>query len=310
MSCNSQISDSKKTHYRQVLLEKLETLEEPPLYFMDYDKSNCYVEFLLNDHLISKAYNYNSDMNDILLLNKFIHNFGKQSLTIKIKSTDSIPLNEQSYLSFRLYRLPKKSDFDNDNFSNKIELINFSTNDNISQESLKKKINLSGLFEFEKTFEFDAHIPFTNPDFSKIGKDLSKYDPKKLKQKAFNYFKKLIHHIENTSDTDKSFYWKTMYDKIYLDCLANYKNQQEIDDYINNSQLVLETPNLSFSLQENYKLSFYSKGRIVALEDNSNDLNKKGKSILQLQLKDEKGSVLQESNKMQFYFYMPIDSEQ
>ncbi|GGX32400.1 hypothetical protein [Aquimarina muelleri] len=302
------------------LYEEVKTKPEPPLYIYEFNYSDVNIEIYINNKLFFKSYAYSDETQNYQLINHYLNNELTQKLKIVVKPLDGELFSEQSYFTFRLSSFEKKSYYDDDIWDNEQKIINYST-DEFGRDSngdfavdkdgntigyIKEK-RLEGKPYFEKEFEFEASIPFKLPNVLETSKDLRKLDTVVLKKQVVTYFNRFIKSVNNSDDD--AFFWETMYRKAYLECMANYRSEEEINELYENAEFVFSDKRVTFLPLEDYEMVFYNEGRLVTLESTSSDLKKKGKSVLNLELRQE-GKEVKKSNKMQFYFHIPKDSKE
>lgn len=299
----------------ETLYKEVENNPEPPIYIYNFGFSNANIEMYINDKLFLKSYSYVDGIQENHLINPYFKNTSKQKIKIIAKPLNKDTFDAQSSFSIDLTYLEKKSYYDKDIWDNEQKILNYST-DEFARDSngdfavdkdgntigyIKEK-RLEGKPYFEKEFEFEASIPFKLPNVLETSKDLRKLDTVVLKKQVVTYFNRFIKSVNNSDDD--AFFWETMYRKAYLECMANYRNEEEINELYENAEFVFSDKRVTFLPLEDYEMVFYNEGRLITLESTSSDLKKKGKSVLNLELRQE-GKEVKKSNKMQFYFHIP-----
>lgn len=298
------------------LYKEVKNNSEPPIYIYEFNYSDVNIEMYINDKLLFKFYTYSRETQDYHLINHYLNNELAQKLKIIVKPLDNELFNEQSYFKVMLSSFDKKSFFDRETWDEELKKITEYSTDEFARDSngdfavdkdgntigyIKEK-RLEGKPYFEKEFEFEASIPFKLPNVLETSKDLRKLDTVVLKKQVVTYFNRFIKSVNNSDDD--AFFWETMYRKAYLECMANYRSEEEINELYENAEFVFSDKRVTFLPLEDYEMVFYNEGRLVTLESTSSDLKKKGKSVLNLELRQE-GKEVKKSNKMQFYFHIP-----
>ena len=324
-NCNTQIKTTMedKINYKEKfknLYKEVEKNPEPPIYIYEYNYSNTYVEMYINDKLFLKSYSFVRGAQDFHLINQYLNNNLKQKLKVVLKPIDDELFNDQSYFKITLSSFDKKSYYDEDIWSNKLKKIENYTSDEFARDSngdfsvdangntmgyIKEK-RLEGKPYFEKEFEFEAKLPFKLPKLQETSKDLRRLDSSVLKKQVLAYFERFRSSILKKSD--ENFFWKTMYNKSRLNFISNYRTEEEIEFEFKNNNFIYNKKHISIDNINKYQIVFYDQGRIVTLENTSPNNDRKGKSVLNFKILDEKGIVKQQSDKMQFYFHIPKGS--
>lgn len=228
----------------------------------------------------------------IVPLNYRILGSGKQKITFRI-----YPPNGQDvlgeYAAFRM-RL-----FYNKNFRDKedpeIHILDFE----LPYEQTKD------LPSFEKSFEFEAQVPYQITGWTK-SKDLTKVPD--LEQKVVKKIEELRTILENK---DTEAYFQEVMPKLKEKFICLYATQQEIENYFQESSLTNgEFSKIFDDIQilpiEDYQIIIEPNNRIVKLRQKDKDDFSDGikfKAIFKENNKESNGSYL-------FRFHIPEDSDE
>ncbi|MCD8416029.1 hypothetical protein LNI89_11785 [Tenacibaculum dicentrarchi] len=302
------------------LYKKVKKKPEPPVFIYSFDFRNVYIEMYVNDKLFLKSYSYVDAIQDNHFINSYFNNKQNQKIKILMKPLMDNYFDEQSFFRLTLISLDRKTYYDEDTWGGKKNILDYTSNEfardstgDFARDStgsvigyIKEK-KLDGKPYFEKEFEFEAKLPFKLPNLEETSKDLRELDEVTLKKEVLTYLNRFINSVNNSND--EVFFWEAMYNKVYLDCIANYRTAEEINELYENAELVFSDKRATFLPIKDYEMVFYDNGRLVTLESTSSDNKKKGKSVLNLEFKQE-GKKIQESNKMNFYFHIPKGSKE
>ncbi|WP_294827654.1 hypothetical protein [uncultured Gilliamella sp.] len=247
---------------KQIIQETMQAIEVPkqykqePFYYVGIYSANIKWELFVNDVQMFAHYQ-GKITSPIVPLNYRILGSGKQKITFRI-----YPSNGQAvlgkYASFRM-RL-----FFNKNFRDKedpeIHILNFE----LPYEQTKD------LPYFEKSFEFEAEVPYQMTGWTK-SKDLTKVPD--LEQKVVKKIEELRTILEN-KDTEAYFQAVMPRSKEQFICL--YATQQEIEnsfqeDSLTNGEISKLFDNIQILPITDYQIIIEPNNRIVKLRQKDKD---------------------------------------
>ena len=282
---------------KQIIQETMQSIEVPkqykqePAYYVGIYSANIKWELFVNDVQMFAHYQ-GKITSPIVPLNYNILGSGKQKITFRI-----YPPNGQAvlgkYAAFRM-RLFYNKNF-RDNEDPEIPILNFE----LPYEQTKD------LPYFEKSFEFEAQVPYQITGWTK-SKDLTNVPD--LEQKVVKKIKELRTILEN-KDTEAYFQaamprWKEQF--IFL-----YATQQEIENYLQehsltNGQLSKILDDIQILPITDYQIILEPNNRIVKLRQKNGDSFSDGikfKAIFKENNKESNGSYL-------FRFHIPEGSDE
>ncbi|WP_438710425.1 hypothetical protein ACSTS3_15930 [Aquimarina muelleri] len=290
-------------------------LNNIPFYLLGYNFTKSFIHIEINGKLFVKDYKRSTKIQGYHFVNQFLNQKRKQKINVKIYPSKSDLFDEFSNFRINLSMLPSKKAWDNVNFTEQHYLIEYNTDDLTGEKDedgfpltengkFKRKINIEGLPYFEKEFEFEAEMPFENEALQN-SKDLREIDSTILEQKVLGQYHAFINSVKNK---DENTYWEMYYNKVAYWAKANFFTEKDIDDLIKEGEMYYNM--MSYQPIENYELVFYDEGRLVCFESKSNDLEFKGKSPLIATAVNPNDPKDVFRNPIQFYFYMPKDSNE
>ena len=282
---------------KQIIQETMQAIEVPkqykqePFYYVGIYSANIKWELFVNDVQIFAHYQ-GKITSPIVPLNYRILGSGKQKLTIRI-----YPPNGQAvlgeYASFRM-RL-----FFNKNFRDKedpeIPILNFE----LPYEQTKD------LPSFEKSFEFEAEVPYQITGWTK-SKDLTKVSD--LEQKVVKKIEELRTILENK---DTEAYFQAVMPRLKEKFICLYATQEEIENYLQEYSLTNgEYSKIFDDIQilpiEDYQIILEPNNRLVKLRQKDDDSFTDGIKFKAIDKEDKKettGSYL-------FRFHIPEGSDE
>ncbi len=282
---------------KQIIQETMQAIEMPkqyqqePFYYVGIYSANIKWELFVNDVQIFAHYQ-GKITSPIVPLNYRILGSGKQKLTIRI-----YPPNGQAvlgeYAAFRM-RL-----FYNKNFRDKedpeIKILNFE----LPYEQTKD------LPSFEKSFEFEAQVPYQITGWTK-SKDLTKVSD--LEQKVVKKIEELRTILENK---DTEAYFQAIMPREKEKFIFLYATHQEIENYLQEKSLTSgEFSKILDDIQilpiEDYQIIIEPNNRLVKLRQKDKDDFSDGIKFKAIDKEDKKettGSYL-------FRFHIPEGSDE
>ena len=282
---------------KQIIQETMQTIEVPkqykqePFYYVGIYSANIKWELFVNDVQMFAHYQ-GKITSPIVPLNYNILGSGKQKITFRI-----YPPNGQAvlgkYAAFRM-RLFYNKNF-RDNEDPEIHILNFE----LPYEQTKD------LPYFEKSFEFEAEVPYQITGWTK-SKDLTKVPD--LEQKVVKKIEELRTILEN-KDTEAYFQaamprWKEQF--IFL-----YATQQEIENYLQENSLTNgEVSKIFDDIQilpiTDYQIIIEPNNRLVKLRQKDGDSFSDGIKFKAIDKEDKKETT----GNYLFRFHIPEGSDE
>ena len=282
---------------KQIIQETMQAIEVPkqykqePFYYVGIYSANIKWELFIND---TQAFDHYQGKitSPIVPLNYNILGSGKQKITFRI-----YPPNGQAvlgkYASFRM-RLYYRKNF-RDKEDPEIPILNFE----LPYEQTKD------LPYFEKSFEFEAEVPYQITGWTK-SKDLTKVPD--LEQKVVKKIEELRTILENK---DTEAYFQAVMPKLKEKFICLYATQEEIENYFQEYSLTNgEYSKIFDDIQilpiEDYQIIIEPNNRIVKLRQKDKDDFSDGikfKAIFKENNKESNGSYL-------FRFHIPEGSDE
>ena len=282
---------------KQIIQETMQAIEVPkqykqePAYYVGIYSANIKWELFVNDVQMFAHYQ-GKITSPILPLNYRILGSGKQKITFRI-----YPPNGQAvlgkYASFRM-RLYYRKNF-RDKEIPEIHILNFE----LPYEQTKD------LPYFEKSFEFEAEVPYQITGWTK-SKDLTKVPD--LEQKVVKKIEELRTILENK---DTEAYFQAVMPKLKEKFICLYATQQEIENYFQEYSLTSgEFSKIFDDIQilpiEDYQIILEPNNRLVKLRQKNGDSFTDGikfKAIVKEDKKETTGNYL-------FRFHIPEGSDE
>ncbi|MBL4745726.1 MAG: hypothetical protein JKY08_05110 [Flavobacteriaceae bacterium] len=315
ISCGQNKKNREMVNYKKEI-RKLATYEliSSPLYLIRHSISGGLLEISINKKIILKNHEFSVKSQKHEFINHLLKRNNKQEVSIKMFPPVSEKFDSNSSFSLELSKFESKDNWDNWIDDNQQTIIlKYNTNDVKKKPNgfpltengkFRRKVNIEGLLYFEKKIEFEAEMPFEN-EVLLNGKELSKLDSKTLEEKVLLEYQRFANSVENK---EENIYWKMYYSKIAYFSKANFLTKKDIDDLIKEGEMYYNK--MSYLPIENYEMKFYDEGRLVCFESKSNELEFKGKSPLVATAVNPKNPSDVFKNPVQFYFYMPKDSDE
>ena len=282
---------------KQIIQETMQAIEVPkqykqePFYYVGIYSANIKWELFVNDVQMFAHYQ-GKITSPIVPLNYRILGSGKQKITFRI-----YPPNGQAvlgkYASFRM-RLYYRKNF-RDKEDPEIPILNFE----LPYEETKD------LPYFEKSFEFEAEVPYQMTGWTK-SKDLTKVPD--LEQKVVKKIEELRTILENK---DTEAYFQAVMPKLKEKFICLYATQQEIENYFQEYSLTSgEFSKIFDDIQilpiEDYQIILEPNNRLVKLRQKNGDSFSDGIKFKAIDKEDNKeitGNYL-------FRFHIPEGSDE
>ncbi len=304
-------------NFIEELKETNNAISDSPIYLYNFTYSNVNIEIYINEQLFLKSYYKGNEVDDNHLINHYLNKEVHQKLKVIVKPINDKYFNQQSYFTIHLSSLPDRKTFFKKEWKESKKIIEYTTNEfardangAFTRDStgavvgyIKEK-KLEGKSYFEKEFEFEAEMPFENEALNN-SKDLQKIDKKVLEQKVLEQYQRFVNSVKNK---DEKTYWELYYHKIAYFAKANFLTENDIENLKKEGKMYYKM--MSYQPIENYEMVFYDEGRLVCFESKSNELEFKGKSPLIATAVNPNDPNDVFRNPIQFYFYMPKDSNE
>ena len=282
---------------KQIIQETMQTIEVPkqykqtPFYYAEIYSSHVKWELFINGTQMFANYRGNIT-SPIVPLNYNILGSGKQKITIRIYSPNGQDVLG-NYAAFRM-RLFYNKNF-RDNEDPEIPILNFE----LPYEETKD------LPYFEKSFEFEAQVPYQITGWTK-SKDLTKVPD--LEQKVVKKIEELRTILENK---DTEAYFQAVMPKLKEKFICLYATQQEIENYFQEYSLTSgEFSKIFDDIQilpiTDYQIILEPNNRLVKLRQKNGDSFTDGIKFKAIDKEDKKeitGNYL-------FRFHIPEGSDE
>ncbi|TWP28481.1 hypothetical protein ETU09_06040 [Apibacter muscae] len=289
------LSCSQNTTNYQEIRKEIETAvpvppEKQPVYYAPVYSSNCRWEVRVNDVLL---WNFAAKIGDItnvdIPLNFNILNTGKQKIQIKIFPLEgSEKLGEYATFRIRGEHYPDKRNLEKYNSFLSFELPREQTKD---------------LPYFEKTFEFDAQVPYQLVGWTK-SKDLSKVPD--LEQKVLKKLNELKAGIEKYDD---ALYLNAIKKRETEKYICFYATKKAIEEDVEESlfkNFFDDSYDIKFLPIKNYQLILQGNNRVVELRMQGKQLDPWGVPFTG-KYKDDHSEY---EGSFDFRFHIPEGSEE
>jgi hypothetical protein len=282
----------------QIIKETMQTIEIPkqyqqePAYYAGIYSANVKWELFINDTQMFAHYQ-GKITGPIVPLNYNIPGSGKQKMTIRLYPPNG-QQNLGQYATFRL-RLYYRKNFRNKNIP-EIHMLDFE----LPYEQTKD------LPYFEKSFEFDADVPYKLTGLTK-SKDLTKVPD--LEKKVVKKIEELRTILEKE---DTEAYIQAIMPRLKEKYICLYATQQEIENNLQeisltNGEFSKFVNNIQILPVTDYTIVIEPSNKIVKLRQKSNDDFVDGIKFKAIDKKDKKKEV---NGCYLFRFHIPEGSDE
>jgi hypothetical protein len=282
----------------QIIKETMQTIEIPkqyqqePAYYAEIYSANVKWELFINDTQMFEHYQ-GKITGPIVPLNYNILGSGKQKMTIRLYPPNG-QQNLGQYATFRMRLFYNKNSRDEND--PEIHMLDFE----LPYEQTKD------LPYFEKSFEFDADVPYQITGWTK-SKDLTKVPD--LEKKVVKKIEELRTILEK-KDTEAYIKSTALRDKEKYICL--YATKQEIEEDLEDSTHAVNPnligyENVKILPITDYKIILEPNNRIVKLRQKSDDNFVDGIKFKAIDKEDEKEEV---NGSYLFRFHIPEGSDE
>lgn len=270
-------------NYLETISKTVKHFPEEPYYFLEIDNIvGCTYEIYLNDFPVFKYY-ADGQVSAQVDIQYYMLKNGPQKITYKLypigkrENGDVIPtLVDWTELKLKLLTIDKTK---KDPYLSKKLLSKFHSPTAGDGHSFIA----AGQKYYENSFTFDAKLPFENKYVSN-STDLSKMDQKELLQKTVSAYKKIWQLMD---ERKKDEYFNYLYTKEVETSQSEYSSKDDLQESLNAYLVPFDNDTFKMEPLENYKMKLYANGKIVCLEQDTQDLRAKGKSALWGKYKDK-----------------------
>lgn len=280
-------------------LNAIKRYSDEPLYYIYVNHAQCFFQVLINDVPIFRYFEDGQIMSPIIL-NNYISNSGQQTITYRLYPQTKRTYGEgfsalTKYTKFDV-KLYKRNNADTANsFENQKLLL---THQAATKTDGKSFIG-DGKDYYEYTFAFDAKVPYQLKGLED-SEDLTKMDQKELLKKteiAYHYYWDIINK-KNLDD-----YFRLGFAPSISQIISEYLDQDLIQKGRNDELLDFNEPTFKLEPLENYSMKLYGHGKIVCLEQTSEDLRLKKRWAIWGKYKTSEGETRVSFTKL--YLHIP-----
>lgn len=228
------------------LYKKIKTYKEQPEYWIFIHSNNCSYTATINDMPIYADFNDGSMKSLSFPLNPLLPASGNYGLKLTLLPKQdgrfklASKIEKNSSVQVRISRTVGKAE------------------KTVLDETLS--IKEDGLPYLEKTFDFNAEVPYSLTGWSK-STDLQKENGDQLKKEAADFYQNIMHLYEKRELAEIS---KIYYPRQLENAQALYLSAKE-DDKKLMAKLGEEVNRVQKFRLEDYKLQFYANGKVVGL---------------------------------------------
>lgn len=268
-------------------------------YYFSITPKECFYEILVNDIPVYRHFE-DGGVADPVCLNPYINHSGKQSFTYRLypqttgTNEDGLKkLTAQTRLKIKLYGR-KESDRINA-YKNKKLLFDHTSATTADGQTFIA----AGKDFYEYTITFDAEVPYklVGTDDSQ---DLSKLDQKSLLTKtetAYQYYWKLI------KDKNMDDYFRLGFKSDVSEILSSYVSKEDLEAVEDADKFHFLIPEFKLEPMKGYRMRLYGNGKIVCLEQTSEDPKLKNRSPVWGEGQLSSGEISSKFYKL--YLHMP-----
>ncbi|WP_316804292.1 hypothetical protein [Pedobacter nototheniae] len=243
-------------------------------YYFSIRSNQCFYEILVNDVPVYRRFEESSVITPVCL-NSYINQSGKQLLTYRLYPQHSAAIGEEfKHLTENTYI--------------KIELVGRKETDRITafknqQVVLKhtsatktdgKTFIEAGKDYYEYTVPFEAEVPYTLSTLAD-SEDLSKLDQKLLLKKTEEAYRYYWNLIKGKKMDD---YFRLGFKSDVDEIVSSYVHQEDLEAIEDADKFYFLIPEFKLKPLENHRMRLYGNGKIVCLEQTSEDAKLKNRS--------------------------------
>ncbi|WP_293307055.1 hypothetical protein [Pedobacter sp. UBA5917] len=272
---------------------------DEPLYYIYVNHEQCFFQVLVNDIPVYR-YFIDGGMMSPIILNNYITHSGKQTITYRLYPQTKRTYGEgfnilTPYTKFDVKLYVRNNADTVNSFENQKLLL---THHAATKTDGKSFIG-EGKDYYEYSIPFEAKVPY-NLKVLDDSKDLTKIDHKELLKKvetAYQYFWDIL----NKKKQDE--YFRLGFASNISQINSEYLDKDQIQNAINDELLVFNNPSFKLEPLANYTMKLYGHGKIVCLEQTSEDLRLKKRWAIWGKYKTSEGET--RVNFTRLYLYIP-----
>jgi len=295
-------SNNEKITARNFFQEQLKSIKRSsnePLYYVYVNHEQCFFEILVNDVPRFQYFEDGSIMTPISL-NNYITHSGKQTITYRLFPQTKRTYGEgfkvlTPYTKFDVKLYTRNNADTASSFENQKLLLTH----HLATKADGKSFIGEGKDYYEYKLTFEAEVPF-QLDGWENSKDLSKMDQKELlvkTEEAYQYYWNLI------KDKKMDDYFRLIFKSDIAEVTATYLSPKDLKESESEDKFIFDEPTFNLEPLRNYKMRLYGDGKIVCLEQASEDLRLKNKTPIWGKYKTADGETRVRFNKL--YLHMP-----
>jgi len=271
------IADSNKEkitaqNFFQEQLKFVKRSSNEPLYYVFVNHEQCFFEILVNDVPRFRYFEEGSIMTPINL-NNYINRSGRQTITYRLYPQTKRGLQHLTeYTSIKIELYERNNADTTNGFDNQKLLLTHRS----STKTDGKTFIADGKDYYEFSFDFDAKVPYQLEGWED-SKDLSKMDQKELLSKtkeAYQYYWYLI------KDKKMDDYFRLIFKSNAAEITTTYLGAEALKGSESEDKFIFNEPTFKLEPLINYKMQLYGNGKIVCLEQTSEDLRFKKESAI------------------------------
>lgn len=270
-----------------------------PLYYVFVNHEQCFFRILLNDVPIYDYFKDGQIMSPINL-NYYINHSGKQRLTYQLLPQTKRTYGEglkhlTEYTSLKIELYQRNNADTSNGFENQKLLLAHRS----ATKTDGKTFIADGKDYYEFSLDFDAKVPYQLEGWEN-SKDLSKMNQKELLAKteeAYQYYWHLI------KDKKMDEYFRLGFKSDVTEIISTYMSKENLKEGEAEDKFMFSEPTFKLEPLINYKMHLFGNGKIVCLEQTSEDLRLKNKTAIWGKYKTTEGETRVRYKKL--YLHIP-----
>ncbi|WP_147243824.1 hypothetical protein [Pedobacter miscanthi] len=280
-------------------IKAIKRYADEPLYYIYVNHEQCFFQVLVNDIPVFNYFEDGGIMSPIIL-NNYISHSGKQTITYKLypqtKRTYGEGFNTLTpYTKFDV-KLYVRNNADTVNgFDNQKLLL---TNHAATKTDGKSFIG-DGKDYYEYTLAFEAKVPYKLKGLED-SEDLAKIAPAELLKKTELAYKYIWDIINNKKSSE---YFRLKHEANTNQIISEYVNSEFVKESFLEDEFLFKDASFKLEPLKDYKPILYANGKVVCLEQTSEDLRLKRESSIWGKSKNEKGGT--EATFIKLYLHIP-----
>lgn len=292
-NCNKKknMKELNSQNFVEKMLENVKRYNYEPEYLLRIGNNTAY-EVYVNDIPLQKHYS-ETQIATPLDINFLILKSGEQEVKFRLYAYENEDFDEESGIHIRVL-VRDNIDVERLGIGNAKETLIIEREFRVNQ-----LINKGGYYEGE--FTFTAEVPYENKGWSD-GQDLTQFDKKELETAVVNFYKKMWNIYNDKKNPDQLFPYIEQKDKELVQSL--FQDEYEIKENLKAHLRPFVNPTYQLQPLENYKMTLYGDGKIVALEQTSMDIRLRGRLALWAKFSFE-GEKSIKTSFPHLYLYLP-----